>query len=93
MNTDKERNRSELDKMVEAILAGTKPPEGGDELPGSDTEPIAAEQPVKEDTVSESTSSYMAPYRSPTDTIPKEIAVGMSMINALRLLAISCSTS
>ncbi len=37
MNTDKERNRSELDKMVEAILAGTKPSDSDEKLPGSET--------------------------------------------------------
>ena len=43
--------------------------------------------------VSASTSSYIAPYRCPTDTIPKEIAVGTPMMKAIRPNAISLSTS
>ena len=56
MNTDKERNRSELDKMVEAILAGTKPSDSDEKLPGSET--------VGEDTADE---EVFVPEDAPDD--------------------------
>ncbi|MBQ9384122.1 MAG: hypothetical protein IJT87_07780 [Ruminiclostridium sp.] len=84
MNTEKDTKRSELDKMVEEILAGTKPPEADNELPDSEPErdandeaPAEADSGGKTDEAADGTESDTAADGHGEDEADSELAASL----------------